>query len=139
MLSKSAAGMSSTVATLEARLRDLDRAMKERVAAAPADGIVEMLELRPGDRVPPGGPVAVLIVPGEYVCEFVVKGLAPGVAVTVLAGGLRIAARVDRVEARRLPVVLREDRREEEEVVARARFSSETPIAPGSAVRVELP
>lgn len=141
-LSKSAAGMSSTAATIEARLRDLDRTLEEREVRAATAGVVEILDLRAGDRVPPGGPIAVLTVPGEYVCEFTAPradGLAAGAAVRVMLGGRTVEGRVERLETRRIPVALREDRRVAEEIVARVRVASETPIAAGAPAKVELP
>jgi multidrug resistance efflux pump len=143
LLMKSTAGLSSTAAMLEARLRDIDRALEDREVRAPADGTVEMLDLRAGDRVAPGGPGALLTVPGEYVCEFTVGSvgsIAPGVVLRgSIDGGLRVEARVERVDTRRVPVALREDRRIADEIVVRARFSTEAQIPAGSPMRVELP
>jgi multidrug resistance efflux pump len=143
LLSRSAEGVASTVAMLEARLHDVDGALASHEVRAPVDGIVEILDLRPGDRIAPGGPAAVLALPGEYVCEFVVDGaskLQPGAAIRGTAeNGAAIEARVERVAGRPVPAALREDRRVAEETVVRARFSSTAPLPTGAIVRLELP
>jgi multidrug resistance efflux pump len=143
LLSKSSEGVVSTVATLEARLHDLDAAMASHEVRAPADGIIEILDLRPGDRIAPGGPAAVLAIPGEYVCEFVAHDASRlGAGVTLHGStdnGAPIEARIVRIAGRPVPAALREDRRVAEETVVRARFSSAIPLPAGVTVRLELP
>ena len=138
-IGKSAAGVAETVTTLEARLRDLDGALADREVRAPAGGVVEILDLHPGDRIAPGGPAAVLTLPGEYVCEFHEEAKAGAVLRGAFADGSRFEATVEGILKRTVPVALREDRRVAEESVVRARFRSEARLAPGSTVRLELP
>jgi multidrug resistance efflux pump len=138
-MGRSAAGIGETVATLEARLRDLEGALADREVRAPVDGVVEILDLRPGDRIAPGGPVAALTIPGEYVCEF--RGEAGNGVVLrgALPNGSPLEAKVEGVVKRAVPVALREDRRVAEETFVRARFHSDGVLVPGSTVRLELP
>jgi multidrug efflux pump subunit AcrA (membrane-fusion protein) len=138
-LGRSSAGIGETVATLEARLRDLDRALADREVKAPIDGVVEILDLHPGDRIAPGGPAAVLTLPGEYICEFRGEASVGGVLLGVLPSGGKVEATVEGSVKRVVPVALREDRRIAEESIVRARFRLDTPLAPGSMVRLELP
>ena len=142
-LSRSTSGIANTTGTLDSLLGEIDRAIADREVRAPRDGIVQILDLRPGDRVVPGGPAALLQVPGEYTCEFPLPagaGLSAGSAVrAVESPNIRIEARVERVWLRPVPSALREDRSAAEETVAQARFSSKAPLVPGSAIRVELP
>jgi multidrug resistance efflux pump len=49
----------------EQRLAFLLRQSQETVVKAPADGVVESLDLRPGDLVPPNQPVARILEPGQ--------------------------------------------------------------------------
>ncbi len=142
-LAKSTADLSNTTATLEDLLRELDRAIAEREVRAPADGIVDLLDLHPGDRIVPGAPAATVVIPGEYACEFTLPsaaGLRPGTALrAVAAGRAPVVARVERVSTRAIPSALRENRAAAEETVVRARFSLAAPLAPGAPVRLELP
>jgi multidrug resistance efflux pump len=137
-LSRSTAGIGDTLDSLRRLLSEIDRAIADREVRAPADGILDLLDLKPGDRILPGAPAALLRIPGEYTCEFVVPAdtpLKPGS--TIHAGP--IEARVERVWSRPVPSALREDRSVSEETVAQARFSSAAPLVPGSTIHVELP
>ena len=139
---RSTASVSSTIATLESMLRELDRLIAEREVRAPAAGMVAILDLHPGDRVLPGGPVALLRVPGQYTCEFVPPGgvdVEPGSTLRGRAGNVRVAAQVDKIVKRPVPSALREDRSIAEETIVRVRFSSAAPLAAGSVIRLELP
>jgi multidrug efflux pump subunit AcrA (membrane-fusion protein) len=142
-LARSTTGIGDTAETLKSLLLEIDRAIADREARAPLDGVVEILDLQRGDRVVPGGPAALLRLPREFICEFTVPAgtfLKAGSTVRAVQGsGVPIEAQVERVWSRSVPSALREDRAPAEETVAQARFSSKAPLIPGSAIRVELP
>jgi membrane fusion protein YbhG len=55
----------ATMQGAEQLLRYLARQREEMVVRAPADGVVESMDLRPGDLVGPNRPVATLLEPGQ--------------------------------------------------------------------------
>jgi multidrug efflux pump subunit AcrA (membrane-fusion protein) len=139
-------GTGSVLTTMEDQLRVLDQAIAETEVRAPAGSIVEILDVRPGDRILPGAPAVIVALAGEYFCEFPVaeqdaRTLRAGQELygTIRDTGRKLILRIESMDRRRIPVALREDRRVEEEIVLRARFHSATPIDPGTEVQLELP
>lgn len=55
----------STLAEAESRLAFLERQRRETVITAPADGVVQSVDLRPGDLVAPNQPVLTLLETGQ--------------------------------------------------------------------------
>ena len=53
------------VAAARATLRDAEARYRERQVVAPADAVVEVLDVRPGDLIPPNTPVATLLEAGQ--------------------------------------------------------------------------
>jgi multidrug resistance efflux pump len=139
-LSRSASGIGATLDSLRRLLSEIDRAIADREVRAPAAGIVEVLDLKPGDRIVPGAPAALVRIPGEYTCEFLVPAgsvLQPGA--TVFLNG-HIEARVERVWSRPVPSALREDRSIAEETVAQVgRAILPAAGIPAGRIRVQLP
>jgi HlyD family secretion protein len=63
--SEDIAAARDALAADQARVADLDVALSEAQLAAPADGIVETVSLRPGDLVPPGRIVLTMLEPTQ--------------------------------------------------------------------------
>jgi multidrug resistance efflux pump len=83
----------------EQRLAFLLRQSEETVVKSPADGIVESLDLRPGDLVPANQPVARILEPGQlWVRVWVPEPLLGGVHV-----GQKVAVTVDTFPGREFP------------------------------------
>jgi multidrug resistance efflux pump len=85
----------AAVSREEGRLAYLERQREEMVIRAPVAGVVEVVDLRPGDIVPPNQPVATILEPDQlwvrvYVPEpqlgFVRKGMAAEVTVDTFPG-----------------------------------------------------
>jgi len=53
------------VAAARAELRDAEARYRERQVLAPADAVVEVLDVRPGDLIPPNVPIATLLEAGQ--------------------------------------------------------------------------
>ena len=83
----------------EQRLAFLLRQSQEAVVHAPADGIVESLDLRPGDLVAPNQPVARILEPGELW----VRVWIPEPSLGHVRVGQRAAITVDSFPGRQFP------------------------------------
>ena len=81
------------------RLAFLLRQSEEAVVRAPADGVVESLDLRPGDLVAPNRPVARILEPGQLW----VRVWVPEPSLGHVRVGQPVAITVDSFPARRFP------------------------------------
>jgi multidrug resistance efflux pump len=147
--SLSAAGATNDLAAmiplLEGRIRDIDQILAESDVRATADGVIDILDLHAGDRLLPGNPAAVLVLPGEYFCEFPVP-VADSAALrigmesggTIGPGRESIRWRIERLGLRTIPVGFRENRQVAQETQVRARFSAGDAVR-GSLAVLELP
>lgn len=140
-----AADLAAMIPLLEGRIRDLDQALADGEVRAPADGVIDILDLRAGDRLLPGSPAAVLLLPDEYFCEFSVPvadaaHLATGMESTgsLGPGGDAIRWRVASLTQRTIPVGLRENRQVAQEALVRARFAARG-VARGTLAILKLP
>lgn len=125
----------TNIAVLEQRLRD------SADLKAPADATVDILQVRAGDRVETGQPLALLTLRHRYVAEVILPRHHEPFPSTVRinVAGTRIDAAVESVTERRIPFGFRKDRRVATESVLRLRFTSSQPIAPGTPATVPLP
>ncbi len=94
----------------EQRLAFLLRQAQEAVVRAPADGIVESLDLRPGDLVAPNQPVARILEPGQLW----VRVWVPEPSLGLVRGGQPVAITVDTFPGREFPGRIVEIRRQGE-------------------------
>ena len=83
----------------EQRLAFLLRQSEEAVVRAPADGVVESLDLRPGDLVAPNEPVARVLEPGQLW----VRVWVPEPSLGLVRVGQRVAITVDTFPGRKFP------------------------------------
>jgi multidrug resistance efflux pump len=83
----------------EGRLRYLQRQRKETVVTAPADGVIESMDLRPGDLVAAGRPVATLLEPSQIW----VRVYVPEPKLGLVRVGQRAWPKVDNYPDRRFP------------------------------------
>ena len=140
-----ASDLAGMIPLLEGRIRDIDQSLADSDIRATADGVIDILDLRAGDRLLPGGAAAVLLLPGEYYCEFPVPvadsaalriGMESGGAIG--PGKEAIRWRIERLGLRTVPVGLRENRQVAQETLVRARFSAGE-VVRGSLAVLELP
>lgn len=129
-------GGAGVVPFLEARRRELD-ALGDGLVRSEHGGSVDLLDLRPGDRVPPGSPVALIVTGEAYSAEFEVPpGVAPPAAGAQGAAhldGRRLQWTVESVHRRLIPPGLREDRSVSHRVAVRARIDAAgTIVVPGA-------
>lgn len=142
----SAEGLKAMIPLLESRLQDLNQALAISEIRAPANGQIDILDLHPGDRLPPGAPAAVLLLPNEYFCQFPLpltqsEHLKPGMAATAEIGPQRHQVRwhLESLELRTIPVGLRDNRHISQERLVRARFTSPLPNLRGATAVFQLP
>ena len=100
----------AAVAREEGRLRYLQRQRAESVVTAPAEGTVETLDLRPGDLVAAGRPVATLLEPGQLW----VRVYVPEPKLGLVRVGQKASLSVDTFPDRRFPGRVVEIRHEAE-------------------------
>jgi multidrug resistance efflux pump len=138
--------MAGAVSQVETLLSDLGRALADTEVRAPADAVVDVLDLHPGDRVLPGQPAAILLEPGEYFCEFAIPAAdtarlqAGATGKGTMAGNAETFVwRVERVTQRTIPLALRESRDQAEEWVVRARFPARTQWVAGREAELQMP
>ncbi len=142
------AGSGEELATLLGRLRksrdEAERLVVEADVRAPERAVVDIIDLHPGDRIRAGHPVGLLVLPGEYSCEFSpteaeVPKLRKGMVLPGrLADGRPVEGRIESVEARTAPFVLRDDRQASQVHVVRARVRPAERLRPGTTVRFQL-
>ena len=138
------AGVALAIASVRRSLADAERLLQSTEARAPVDGVVDILDLRPGDRVLPRGAVAVLVRPLEYSAEFVLspelaERVATGAELGATVEGREFRARVESVTKRMPSVAFREQTQMKEETVVRARLDAQQSFRPGTAVEFRLP
>jgi multidrug resistance efflux pump len=131
---------------LRRSIAQIEEAVKDGTVTSPADAVVDILDVKPGDRILPGRPVALLLLRGEYFADLVLPAeqfarLQPGM---VSKGILKEESRsfewrVESLSKRNVPVAFREDRRVGEEFLIRARVRSSKALRPGSSAMFELP
>lgn len=119
---------------------EVEQLLAEREVRAQADGSVDILDLRPGDRLLPRQPAATVRVAQEYTARLVM----PAASTAQLQVGARVngdvaSAVVESVTQRKVPAAFREKRSLEDDTVVRVRFHSATAIVPGSVGRFYLP
>jgi membrane fusion protein YbhG len=100
----------AAVAREEGHLRYLQRQRAESVVTAPAEGTVETLDLRPGDLVAAGRPVATLLEPGQLW----VRVYVPEPKLGLVRVGQKASLSVDTFPDRRFPGRVIEIRNEAE-------------------------
>lgn len=140
-----AADLAAMIPLLEGRIRDIDQALASSEVRAPADSVIDILDLHAGERLLPGAPAAVLLLPGEYFCEFPVP-VADSAPLrvgqesdgTLGAGRQAIRWRIESLGLRTIPVGLRENRQVAQETHVRARFAAGEAVR-GSLAVLELP
>ncbi len=126
---------SADLAPLVRQLRD-----RATLKAPDSDATVELLEVRPGQRVHAGQPLAILTLEHEYTAELVLPAsLRAPSQLRLHFAGRTISATVGSVAQRDIPFGFRKDRRVASERVARLRFHSSLMIAPGTPALVEWP
>lgn len=89
----------ATVDREESRLAYLVRQREETVVKAPAEGVVESLDLRPGDLVPAGQPVTSILEPSELW----VRVFVPEPKLGLVKLGQRVDLTVDTFPEKRFP------------------------------------
>lgn len=128
-------GSGGVVPFLEARRREL-AAVGDGLVRSEHQGSVDLLDLRPGDRVLPGGAVALVLTGEAYRAEFdVPPGVRPpavGAQGTANLEDRRLQWTVESVHRRLIPPGLREDRSVSHRVAVRARIEAAGTIAPGA-------
>lgn len=135
LVSSGDAGASPLVQFLEARRREL-AAVGDGVVRSDRAGSVDLLDLSAGDRVAPGGAVALVVAADAYSAEF---ELPAGVALPSAGatGKARLGAQVvdwtvESIHRRPIPPGLREDRAVSHRVAVRARLASAPGVVPGA-------
>lgn len=93
------AAAEAALAAANARLAYLERQRAESVVAAPANGVVQTLDLRPGDLVAPNQPVASLLEQGQLW----VRVYVPEPKLGLVRLGQRAAVTVDTFPEREFP------------------------------------
>ena len=136
----------SLLPRLRANIAEFDNLLRDAEVRAPADAEVDLLDVTPGQRIPPGHPVALLTLPQEYACEFAVPARAAlRLKLGMASIGMlepahqRIEWRAESITRRTIPAAFREDRRVFEESVVRARVSWPQRLAAGTIASFELP
>jgi multidrug resistance efflux pump len=136
----------AVAAILRQNLSNLEGLLAGAELRAPCDGAVDILRVKPGDRLLPASPVAMLIVHGEYSSDFAppdadIARLQPGMRLKgkLLGSGTRFAWRVDSITKREIPAPFRENRDVAEQMIVHARVSCLQPFAPGARAEFELP
>ncbi len=125
-----------------ADLAPLVRQLRDRATLQAPDSAatIELLEVRPGQRVTAGQPLAILTLEHEYTADLV---LPPAVrapaSLRLHFQGRTLPAAIGSLVQRDIPFGFRKDRRVASERVARLRFRSTLPIAPGTPALVEWP
>jgi multidrug efflux pump subunit AcrA (membrane-fusion protein) len=126
-----AAALRKTISTAEDALRQAD-------VVAPCDATIDILEIKPGDSIPAGAPVALLTVRGEYFSDFAIPkrdGNRMSIGMPLGATGWR----VESLATRKVPVPFRDDGQTSEETVVHARLSSATPVPVSSVAEFRVP
>ncbi len=140
-----AGDLAAMIPLLEGRIRDIDQSLADSDVRATTDGVIDILDLRAGDRLLPGGAAAVLVLAGDYFCEFPVPVADSGElrvglesSGTIGPGREAIRWRIERLGLRTIPVGFRENRQVAQETQVRARFSAGETVR-GSLAVLELP
>ena len=125
---------------------ELEKLLKDTQVTAPEGATVDVLEVRAGDEVLPGQPVAVLVSANEYSMELKITAgessrLHAGMLLSgrLDSGGARVEARVESLSMVKLPVIARDRLQVSEEPVLCVRIHSAKPLPPGSMATLELP
>jgi len=143
-LSRAAAGdLPSIASEIRARIAEIDQLEREAEVRAPADAVVDILDVKIGDRMPPG-PLAVLTLPGEYFSDIAVTPKdAARLRLNASSHGLLDSRsfdwRVESVSKRVIPIPFRENRLEAEQTILRARVCLPASVQPGGAAIFQLP
>lgn len=122
---------------------EIERLLNGQDVRASADGFVDILDLKPGDRIFPRVPAAAVRVSDEYTSDLIVPNatnLRVGARISgTAATGAPFSGIVESLASRKVPAAFREDRNIDEETVARVRVHSSRPFLPGTACRFLLP
>lgn len=89
----------AALAQAQARQRYLERQRQETIVAAPADGVVQSFDLRPGDLVGPNQPMLTLL----ETDQIWVRVFVPETRLATVHIGQKASIRVDGVRDRRFP------------------------------------
>ena len=135
--------------TAEARLRSAQTRLSRRNMASPVTGSVQQIYYRPGEMVPAGRPVLVLLPPSNikvrfFVSESVLPKIALGDAVKITCDGCRdeIAARItfiSRASEFTPPVIYSQEERSKLVFLIEARTDNPQGLRVGQPVSVNLP
>lgn len=134
----------SIVANLRRNIAELNDRLREYEVRSPVEGVVDILDLHPGDRVFPRAPVAVVTVPGEYEADLIMpetdaRQLKPGLMLTGITGDSPFLWHVDSISRRKIPATFRASDEEREQQVVHASLSSQVLLTPGTKAAFELP
>jgi multidrug efflux pump subunit AcrA (membrane-fusion protein) len=145
-LSDQSAAAPALLRNMRRRLNELDQLIEEADVRAPADALVDILDVKPGDRILPGHPAAALALSGEYFSDLAISSAqADKLQIGMMLEGILedthqpMKWRVESISKRTLPQAFRDERQTSEEILLRARISSPSAIRPGAIFDFQMP
>ena len=137
--------MALVIRNIRKNRAELQQLLRDREVRADVNGIVDILDLKPGDKMFPKLPVATIRMDGEYSVDVILpdSGAMQVKRGQMIAGnlvnGAAIQAIVESVSRRKIAVAFREQRNVEEDTVIHLRFHSDRAIVAGLPAQFYLP
>ncbi len=127
-------------------IAETQKLLKDTGIRAPANAIVDLIEVRAGDRIRPGAPLAILVSAEEYALEFAVTAaeattLREGMTLEVqlLGDAAKVRATIVSIATKKIPVIARDNLQTAEESLVRLSLHSTKALRAGLIATMELP
>ena len=127
-------------------IAEAQRLLQETGVRAPANAVVDLIEVHAGERLPPGAALAILVSDMDYSLELPIAAAEAARlhAGMKLKGRLEgkaqpVEALLETITAHKVPVIARENLQIGEESILKLRFHSAAPLRPGLLAAMELP
>ena len=137
--------MQLVIRNLRKNRAELEQLLRDREVRADVNGFVDILDLKPGDKMFPRSPLATIRVDGEYAADVILPNrdasrvqrgqIIPGHVVN----GPAVQATVELVSQLKIAAAFREQRDVEEDTVVHLRFHSDRSLRAGSPAQFYLP